>query len=66
MTIVKNKFTQILSNGSLIFCYDIFTNLKQYQVIKKDYKNFFLFKKNKIISHKKSDLLLKYKNQYLF
>jgi hypothetical protein len=45
MTIVKSKFTQILSNGSLIFCYDTFTNLKQCQVIEKDYKNFFCLKK---------------------
>jgi hypothetical protein len=66
MTIVKSKFTQILSNGSLIFWYDTFTNLKQCQVIEKDYKNLFLFKKNKIISHKKSNSLSKYKNQYLF
>lgn len=66
MVIVKNKVIQILSNGSLIFCYDTFTNLKQCQVIEKDYKNFFLFKKSKTISHKKSNSLLKYKNRYLF
>ena len=66
MIVVKSKFTKILSNGSLIFCYDTFTNLKQCQVIEKDYKNFFLFSKNKIINYKKSNSRLKYKNQYLF
>jgi hypothetical protein len=65
MIVVKNKFTKILSNGSLIFCYDTFINLKQCQVIEKDYKNFFLFRKNKIINYEKSNSRLKYKNQYL-
>ena len=66
MIVVKSKFTKILSNGSLIFCYDTFMNLKQCRVIEKDYKNFFLFSKNKIINYKKSNSRLKYKNQYLF
>lgn len=66
MTTTKNKFMQVLSNGSLIFCHDTFTSSQQCQINEKDYKNFFLFKKNRIVTHKKFNSLLRYKNQYLF
>lgn len=66
MTFTKNKFIQVFSNGSLVSCHDTFMNLKQYKINEKDYINFFLLQKNKIVIHKQFNSLLKYKNQYLF
>ena len=62
---MKTKLIKIFSNGSILFSYDSFINLKQIKIYEKDYKNFFLFKKERTKNFKKSDSLLKYKNQYL-
>ena len=62
---MKTKLIKIFSNGSILFSYDSFINLKQIKIYEKDYKNFFLFKKEQTKNFKKSDSLLTYKNQYL-
>ena len=66
MKLIKIKFIQGFSNGSVIFHSDSCTNLKQFRIYRKDHKNFFLFKKKKITNLKKFDSLSKYKNKYLF
>ena len=62
---MQTKLIKIFSNGSTLFTYDSFINLKQIKIYEKDYKNFFLFKKEQTKNFKKSDSLLTYKNQYL-
>ena len=62
---MQTKSVKIFSNGSILFSYDSFINSKQIKIYEKDYKNFFLFKKEQTKNFKKADSSLKYKNQYL-
>ena len=64
MKLIKIKFAQIFSNGSLDICNQNFTKLKQFSFYEKDHKNFFFNKKEKIIKIK-SDYSSSYKNKYL-
>jgi len=64
MNIHKVKIVQVLSNGSINFCYKTCNNRKLFNVLEKDSKNFYfnMKKKNNLkTNHKKNS---SYKNKY--
>lgn len=64
MKLIKIKFAQIFSNGSLTFFNKHYIKSKQLNFCDKDHKNFFLNKKEKAIKIK-ADYSSSYKNKYL-
>ena len=66
MNLVKRKFIQMLSNGSLSISSESCYTTEQFHINEKDYKVYFLFKKKKNKNLKKFNSSSKYKNQYLF
>jgi hypothetical protein len=65
MKFTKVKIIQILSNGSLNFCYMNFLKPKQFTFYEKDQKNFYLNKKTIDKGEIKSDYFSEYKKKYL-
>ena len=66
MKTIKINIIQVLSDGSITFCSDACTNLKQFRIYKKDHKNFFINNKKKSVDIKNFDSLQKHKNKYLY
>lgn len=64
MKLIKIKFAQIFSNGSLTLCNKHYLKSKQFNFCEKDHKNFFFNKKEKI-NKIKADYSSSYKNKYL-
>lgn len=60
------KYIKIFSDGSVSFHFNSGVKDKKFQILEKDHKKRFLFKKNKNFSKKNSDYSSKYKNKYLF
>ena len=59
------KKLHLLSNGSINFISSRFNPGKEIAVHLKDYNNFFLNKKNKVLFIKSSTFLTEYKQRYL-
>jgi hypothetical protein len=65
MELVKFKTIQILSNGSLNFCYRICGNSKLLDFLEKDHKNFHLNIKKTNNTIASEGRFSSYKNKYL-
>jgi hypothetical protein len=65
MSIHKLKIIQVLSNGSINFCYKTCNNLKLVEILEKDSRNFYL--NTKMTNHSQTNKKKNsgYKNKYL-
>ena len=65
MNVNKLKFIQVSSNGRLNFTYKTYSNLKLFNFLEKDNKNFYLNMKKITGSQRNKTFSSDYKNFYL-